>query len=122
MYDTASHGAICAVLLPHVFRKNAEKLEILSNSGDVTARLRLQRFIDVSRIITGLENATIWQGITWIETLVRDLNIPSLSNMCEIKMDEISAIAQSTAESSSTKGNPVVLSVEELENILKEAF
>jgi alcohol dehydrogenase class IV len=29
MYETAPHGAICAALLPHVFRANAEKLGIL---------------------------------------------------------------------------------------------
>ena len=122
MYDTASHGAICAALLPHVFRKNAEKLEILSNNGDTKAMSQLQKFKDVSRIITGLENATVLQGITWLEVLVKDLCIPSLSNICEITMDQIPAIAQSTAESSSTKGNPVILTIDELEEILRRAF
>jgi len=28
MFEGAAHGAICAALLPHVFRKNAEKLGI----------------------------------------------------------------------------------------------
>ena len=83
---------------------------------------QLQKFKDVSRIITGLENATVLQGITWLEVLVKDLCIPSLSNICEITMDQIPAIAQSTAESSSTKGNPVILTIDELEEILRRAF
>ena len=122
MFDTASHGAICASLLPHVFRKNAEKLEILSKNGDISAISQLQRFKDVSRIITGLENATVLQGIIWLEILVKDLCIPTLSKICEITMDQIPAIARSTAESSSTKGNPVVLTLDELEEILRKAF
>jgi len=53
MFDVAPHGAICAVLTPHVFRKNAERLAENSSSGDILARIRLQRFTDVARIVTG---------------------------------------------------------------------
>ena len=30
MFETAPHGAICAALLPHVMRKNVQKLGIVS--------------------------------------------------------------------------------------------
>ena len=122
MYETAPHGAICAVLLPHVFRKNAEKLEAMASAGDATARIRLRRFTDVARIVTGLENATVWQGVTWLEILVKDLSVPSLSKICPVTAEQIPLIAESTSGSSSTKGNPVLLTVQELEDILRKAF
>lgn len=122
MFETAPHGAICAVLLPHVFRKNAEKLTVMSANGDNSAKQRLSRFREVARLITGLEGATVAQGVTWLEILVKDLNVPTLSNGCDVKMDQLKSIAETTAGSSSTKGNPVVLSIEELEEILTKAF
>jgi alcohol dehydrogenase class IV len=63
LYETAPHGAICAVLLPYVFRANAEKLQLLMEQGDQEAGMRLARFREVARIVTGLENATIAQGV-----------------------------------------------------------
>ena len=122
MFETAPHGAICATLLPQVFRKNAEKLTSMAEGGDASARLRLSRFTEVSRIVTGLESATVWQGVTWLEVLVRDLNVPTLSNICAVRTDQLRDIAEATAGSSSTKGNPVLLTVAELEDILVKAF
>ena len=86
MYDSAPHGAICAALLPVVFRKNAEKLTALAEGGDALAKQRLARFADVARIITGLEHATVAQGVIWLETLNRDLSVPPLSQLCPIQV------------------------------------
>jgi alcohol dehydrogenase class IV len=122
MFETAPHGTICATLLPHVFRKNAEKLSSMAEGGDASARLKLSRFTEVSRIVTGLDTATVSQGVTWLEMLVRDLNVPTLSLICAVQPHQLPDIAQSTAGSSSTKGNPVLLTVAELEEILKKAF
>jgi len=122
IYETAPHGAICAVLLPYVFRANAEKLQLLMDQGDQEAGMRLARFREVARIVTGLENATIAQGVCWLEILAKDLNVPSLSSICSIQRSDIREVAEATALASSTKGNPVVLTVNELEEILKKAF
>ena len=92
------------------------------NNGDNSARLSLQRFADVARIVTGLDTATVQQGITWLEVLVKDLNVPPLSKICDIKKESFASIAQSTAGSSSTKGNPVLLTEQELVEILERAF
>jgi alcohol dehydrogenase class IV len=68
LYETAPHGAICAVLLPYVFKANAEKLQFLTEHcspehiSSEEASVRLARFKEVARIVTGLENATIAQG------------------------------------------------------------
>jgi hypothetical protein len=63
MYETAPHGAICAVLLPHVFRKNAENLQKMVDTEGATAvtKQRLERFREVARIVTGIEGATVLQ-------------------------------------------------------------
>ena len=86
MYDSAPHGAICATLLPVVFRKNAEKLTAQAEKGDASAKQRLTRFSDVARIVTGLEHATVAQGVIWLETLNRDLSVPPLSQLCPIQV------------------------------------
>jgi alcohol dehydrogenase class IV len=94
----------------------------MAEGGDASARLKLSRFTEVSRIVTGLDTATVSQGVTWLEMLVRDLNVPTLSLICAVQPHQLPDIAQSTAGSSSTKGNPVLLTVAELEEILKKAF
>lgn len=122
MFEYAPHGAICAVLMPPVFRKTADKLSALAESGDADARQRLSRFADVARIVTGMEHATVAQGATWLETLVRDLSVPPLSQLCAIQKSQIKEIAESTAVASSTKGNPIPLTVAELEEILHQIY
>ena len=125
MYEYAPHGAICAALMPHVFRKNVEKLSILAieNTNDEIYNVRLERFSDVAKIVTGNSNATAIQGALWLESLVRDLNVPSISVLCEgFKTEHIQEIIEGTAVASSTKGNPVTLSFEELKEILIKAI
>ena len=73
-------------------------------------------------MITGLPNATVSQGVTWLEVLVKDLDVPSLSQICPVTKDQLASIAHSTAGSSSTKGNPIELSLAELEEILIKVF
>ena len=123
MFEYAPHGAICAALMPPVFRKNAEKLAALAEAGDADARQRLARLADVARIVTGSDTATVAQGATWLETLVRDLAVPPLSQLCVgIQPGQLKEIAEATAVASSTKGNPVSLTVAELEEILRRTF
>ena len=111
------HGAICAILLPHVFRKNAEKLATMN---DELSQNYLERFNEVARILTGNQDATAIDGALWLEALCNDLNVPKLGEF----MDEsvINTVAEMTTKSSSTKGNPIELSVSELEEILHLAM
>jgi alcohol dehydrogenase class IV len=77
----------------------------------------------VSRIITGNTHATALQGAEWLEALVKDLKVPGVSDLCGgIPLESAANIAKLTAGASSTKGNPVTLSVEELERILIQSF
>jgi alcohol dehydrogenase class IV len=122
MYETAPHGAICAALLAPVYRKNAEKLAEAARGGDRVAAMRLARFVEVARRVTGNPEATVWQGAAWLEALVLDLGVPPLSKICDIQASQVQEVAEATAIASSTKGNPVTLSVQELKDILLSAF
>lgn len=125
MFEVAPHGAICACLTPHVFAANAEKLQAaaaLGDAGSTQARARLDRFEEVARIVTGSSAAGWRDGVAWLEALVRDTRVPSLGKLCGLQEAQIREAAQATSEASSTKGNPVLLSVEELEAILRRAL
>eukprot|EP00607_Mallomonas_marina_P008536 CAMPEP_0182419024 /NCGR_PEP_ID=MMETSP1167-20130531/3408_1 /TAXON_ID=2988 /ORGANISM="Mallomonas Sp, Strain CCMP3275" /LENGTH=638 /DNA_ID=CAMNT_0024593585 /DNA_START=213 /DNA_END=2129 /DNA_ORIENTATION=+ len=121
-YEKAAHGAVCAALLPYCFQKNALKLRELADNGDEIAATRLQRFLDVARIITGNPTATVEEGSRWLIALVRDVGIPSLSQLCGMKVTDIEEIARASLSASSTKGNPVSLTEEDMRDLLREAF
>lgn len=124
MYANAPHGAICATLLPVAFQKNAEKLSNLyTSTGDESALIKLNRFVDVSRIVTGNSNASWQDGVTWLNALVNDLQVPKLTQLCEgMKIDDIDVIVDATSTASSTKGNPISLTNEELIDILRQSM
>ncbi len=88
----------------------------------VTARRRLQRFSEVAKIVTGDPNASIAQGVMWMDQLVLDLQVPGLSALCGMQQQDMPRIAAATSGASSTKGNPVELNLAELEAILLAAL
>ncbi len=121
MFETAPHGAICALLMPPVFKKNIELLNKLSINGDKTAVERLQRYTQVAAMVTGNPSASALDGADWIEQLVRELKVPTLTVLCKetITNGHITEIVSGTAVASSTKGNPVTLSNDELKAIIQ---
>lgn len=112
----ASHGAICAKLLPLVMDANINALEDQNSNHSVIAR-----FDEVAKILTGSEYASAWDGMEWVSALVNELNIPSLSShgMTEAHIPEA---VQKTLNASSYKGNPIPLSENELREILEKAM
>lgn len=95
----------------------------VEEGSDLQAAVRLNRFTEVSRIITGDINATAMMGAVFLEALVRDLQVPPLTKLCiGMKADEAKEIVEGTLAASSTKGNPVVLSAEDLQRILTSAM
>ena len=97
MFEHAPHGAICASLLPHVMRKNCEKLETAAISGDVEAAVRLERYMDVAKMVTGNSHATVKDGVEWVEALVSDLRVPSVSLLCGMKAQQVKEVCEFTA-------------------------
>lgn len=112
----APHGAICARLLPHVMDANVRALQ-----ARATGSLALERYAEIARIVTGRSDATIADGIGWVRSLCDDLKIPGLTRygVTEANIPDVVAEAQ---RASSTKGNPIKLSDEELTLALQQAL
>jgi len=112
----APHGAICAGLLPVVMKFNVKALEERSPGNPV-----LERYTEVSQLLTGKISGTISDGLDWLYSLCSDFAIPSLSKYGLSEQDIQSVVAQS-GKASSMKGNPVLLTEKELTLILREVL
>ncbi len=110
------HGAICAALLPSVMLIN---MKALSHRGKNFNKLT--RFEDIARWVTGVENATIEEGVEWIASLCKNLEIPRLSEL-GIKKAHFPIIIDKSKKSSSMKGNPIQLTEREMEKILELSY
>lgn len=102
----APHGMVCAALLPHAMKANLSAMEDLS---------RLEEF---ARMTGG---ATAEEGIDWLVSLCRDLQVPPLAALGITEAD-FPEIIEKSKNASSMKGNPVVLSDKELAQILRAAL
>jgi alcohol dehydrogenase class IV len=115
MFD-APHGAVCAALLPHVMAANIAALRARQPES-----LTLRCYDEVARLLTGSEAATAGDGVAWIGELCQALHVPGLASYGVAQADFPDLIEKS-ARSSSMKGNPVVLTTEELGSILERAL
>jgi len=115
MYHQA-HGRICASLLPAVMKKN---IELLGEKEEGKAYIK--RYKDIAIWITGNPQAVPEDIVEYLESLKRELKIPSLSDI-GIRKDDYSKIVEKAQKSSSMKGNPIRLSPEEMIDILNLAF
>jgi alcohol dehydrogenase class IV len=113
---SAPHGAVCAALLPHVVEANVGAHRNRSDDN-----FYLNRFEEIAKILTGSPNAEIEDGITWLNSLVENLNIPSLSTY-SITTEDIPAIVEKAKVSSSMRGNSIQLTETEMTAILRESL
>jgi alcohol dehydrogenase class IV len=112
----APHGAICAALLPHVMHVNLLKARKAEPGGDL-----LKRFDEVAGYLTGAPHAAAEDGVSWLQSLAETLSIPGLSSYGFTRADFDMLIEKASA-SSSMKGNPVQLSVDDMLTILERAM
>jgi alcohol dehydrogenase class IV len=112
----APHGAVCAALLPSVMLVNAEALSNRGNDYE-----KISRFENIARWVTGVENATIEEGVEWIASLCKNMKIPRLSEL-GIKKAHFPTIIEKSKNSSSMKGNPIQLTEQEMVKILELAY
>lgn len=112
----APHGALCARLLPCV---------MAANVGALAARAPespgLARYQEVARLLTGRAEATIADGIRWVQGLCLELGIPGLARHGLAEAD-LPAVAAEAQRASSTRGNPIPLTDPELTGVLREAL
>jgi alcohol dehydrogenase class IV len=117
MYN-APHGAICAALLPHVTRMNIRALESREPNNPA-----LRHYVEIARIVMpGIDHRSARGGVlSWIDELVDLLKIPPLRTY-GVKVEDFPEIVAKSAQSSSMKGNPIVLTTDELTEILEKAL
>jgi alcohol dehydrogenase class IV len=115
MFD-APHGAVCAALLPHVMAANVAALRTRQPESSA-----LRRYDEVARLLTGNEAATAADGAVWVGELCAALSVPGLASYGAAQAD-FPALIEKAARSSSMKGNPILLTTDELEGILERAL
>lgn len=111
----APHGAVCAALLPHVWRTN---LSAVRSRGTAA---QSERFDQVARLLVADTTARAEDALAWMDRVVAKLCVQSLRRygISEADADDIVARAM---DASSMKANPVELSAEELRSVLVAAI
>ncbi|GAK51321.1 alcohol dehydrogenase [Candidatus Moduliflexus flocculans] len=112
----APHGAVCARLLPVVMAANVRALQERAPENPA-----LRRYDEVARILTGKPSATSRDGVAWIQELCQALAVPALSAHGMTAAD-IPTVAEKAAQASSMKGNPILLTMAEIQEILRQAL
>jgi len=112
----APHGAVCAALLPHAMEVNLRALRQRQPQSQALAR-----YAEVARQLTGKANASGDDGVAWLRSLCADLEIPPLRTH-GIAPAHLSDLCEKAGQSSSMKGNPLPLTLEELHEVLQRAL
>ncbi|MBW6534209.1 MAG: iron-containing alcohol dehydrogenase [Mariniphaga sp.] len=105
------HGAVCAALLPAVMEVNIKALE------EQNQNQWLEKYNEVARILTGNSKAIAADGIQWAKNMVDVLKIPNLSTF-GLSVSDFPILIEKAKNASSMKGNPVLLSDEQLMKVL----
>jgi alcohol dehydrogenase class IV len=111
-----AHGAICAALLAPVSEANVRALR--EQAPDHPALAAYRR---AAALLTGRPDATVEDGVEWIAETVRLLGVIGLTagGLDPGLIDEVVA---KTGSASSTKGNPIDLTPQELRRALDAAM
>jgi alcohol dehydrogenase class IV len=112
---TIPHGAVCACLLPAVMEINIRVIK------ENNLRVQLVKYDEVARILTQNENSVAEDGVVWVKEMVKKLKIPSLSYF-HLSSNSFPELIEKAKNSSSMKGNPVVLDNEQLAEILSRSL
>lgn len=112
----APHGAVCAVLLAPGIEANIRALSARSPESEP-----LRRYQTVARILTGNPAATVEDGVEWVKRTCRELAIPPLRTY-GIRDEHVAPLVENAAKASSTKANPLPLTVEEMQQMLQQAL
>lgn len=109
------HGGICAALLSPVTAINVRAMQ--AREPDNPA---LRRYQEIAAMLTGKDSATAVEGAKWLDELIDDLAIPPLRTY-GLTPDHYPALIQKARKASSMKGNPIVLTNDEMSEILERA-
>lgn len=111
----ASHGALCAALLPAVLKMNIRAAEDLKDEP------LMDKLEDLAALLTGQPGSARMEGYEVLHSLVRSLEVPGLA-VYGFTAHEIGEAVEKARRSSSMKGNPVALDDHALQAILRDAL
>jgi len=109
------HGAVCAALLVPVLETNLRALLERDPGGAALGRYRR-----VAHWVTGRRSAVAEDLVPALRSLIRSLDVPTLSRL-GVGSGEFPELVRQARQSSSMKGNPVVLTDDELLEALRLA-
>lgn len=112
----APHGAVCAALLPHVMDMNLRAL-----AARTPGTLALRRYEEVARWLTGHDGASAADGVQWVREVCLALAIPPLRTY-GLGADQVPQLVEKATQASSMKVNPIVLTKDELTEVLTQAL
>ena len=112
----APHGAVCAALLPHGMEVNIRALRARAPESE-----SLRRYETVARILTGNPTATAKDGVEWVRQSCQEFGIPPLSSY-GIHETDVPVLVEKASRASSMKANPIVLTPDELREVLTRAL
>lgn len=112
----APHGAVCARLLPCVMQVNLTALRARSPHAEA-----LDRLDELGRLLTDEDQAGADAAVDWITGLCSDLGVTPLGRY-GMKAADFPELLEAARQSSSMKGNPIALTDEELNTVLRTAF
>jgi alcohol dehydrogenase class IV len=110
------HGMACAALLVPVMTANLDALRAREPDNPAT-----ERYLEAARLLTGDPAACLADCIRWLVETTVSLGVPQLSAY-GLGPDDFDDIVVRTAAASSTQGNPIVLTAEELHAALVQAW
>jgi alcohol dehydrogenase class IV len=110
------HGALCAATLPHVMEMNIRALRQRQPEGE-----GLPRYTEVAQLLTHDPIADAELGVCWVKELCASLKVPSL-RAYGLRPDQFPELVEKAAKASSMKGNPIVLTSEEMREILERSY
>ncbi len=110
------HGVVCARLLPFVMDRNVQALQTRLPESEA-----LTRYNEIAQILTGNPSASSHDGVEWVQELCEVLQVPPLSNY-GMTAEDIPVLVEKAAKASSMKGNPIVLTNDELREIAEFAL
>ena len=112
----APHGAVCARLLAPAIEVNVRALAERVPGSPV-----LVRYDEVGRLLTGRQDAVAADAVAWVDSTCQSLRIPALSAY-GLGDADVAAVVEKAAAASSTRGNPIQLTRDEMEEVLRQAM
>jgi alcohol dehydrogenase class IV len=112
----ASHGAVCAALLPSVVTVTVAALRDRAPQSPA-----LSRYARAAELVGADRSPRVEGLVDWIRETCQQLSMPGLGTL-GLHSDQIDAVVSASARSSSIKGHPIELTQDELGRIVQSSL